>query len=122
MANESAEARVIRRSIAEPEFRAQLTADPKSTLAAELGMDLPADMVVRVIEEEPNTVYLLLPPVDGNGGDMLGRLFSALKAETTNGLFMGFLRGVWVRAGLHGGTPLQSVLDEIEPYRTREAE
>ena len=119
MANDTAEARVIRRSIEDASFRAQLIADPKTTLATELGVDLPAEMVVRVIEEEPTTVYLLLPPVDGKGGDMLGRLFSALKAETTNGLFMGFLRGVWVRAGLHGGTPLQAVLDEIEPYRTR---
>ena len=67
MANETAEARIIRRSIEEPSFRAQLKAEPNSLLTGELGVDLPADMVVRVIEEEPNTVYLLLPPVEGSG-------------------------------------------------------
>ncbi len=64
MTNDSAEACVIRRSVTEPNFRAQLTAEPKSALAAELGVELPADMVVRVIEEDPNTVYVLLPPVN----------------------------------------------------------
>jgi hypothetical protein len=46
-------------------FRAELTDDPKSVLERELGIDLPDAADVRVVEEAPNQIHLILPTQGG---------------------------------------------------------
>jgi hypothetical protein len=53
---------LVERAEADAEFRAQLLgADPSPAIAAELGIELPADLIVRVVEETPGEVVLVLP-------------------------------------------------------------
>jgi hypothetical protein len=61
------EAHLIARALRDDECRRLLIADPKSALEAEidrlqLNIKLPSDLKVRVLEESPDTIYLVLPP------------------------------------------------------------
>ncbi len=42
-------------------FRQQLVSDPRAAVKAELGIDVPASIQLRVIEEQANEVVLVLP-------------------------------------------------------------
>ena len=52
---------VIERAGSDPEFRAQLVADPRAALASHLGVNLPDALSIRVQEERPGEVILVLP-------------------------------------------------------------
>jgi hypothetical protein len=52
---------VIARALKDPEYRETLLADPRAALSQAFGQELPADVQVKVIEQEPDTIYLLLP-------------------------------------------------------------
>jgi hypothetical protein len=53
---------LVERAAADADFRAALLgADPRPAIAAELGIELPADLTVRVVEETPGEVVLVLP-------------------------------------------------------------
>ena len=43
------------------EFKQRLLNDPKSIYEEELGTQIPASFEVRVIEEEPNSLFMVLP-------------------------------------------------------------
>ena len=58
----SVEARLRERAQREPEFRARLLADPTATVAEAFGVDIPAQLRVRVVEEQPGEVVVVLPP------------------------------------------------------------
>jgi hypothetical protein len=56
---------LVERAEADADFRARLLgADPRPAIAAELGIELPADLSVRVIEETAGEVVLVLPATD----------------------------------------------------------
>lgn len=42
-------------------FRNNLVANPKETVAKELGIDLPEDVSIMVHESDPRTIHLALP-------------------------------------------------------------
>jgi hypothetical protein len=42
-------------------FKQQLLADPKKVYAQELGTTIPDSFKIEVLEEKPNTIYLVLP-------------------------------------------------------------
>jgi Nitrile hydratase, alpha chain len=42
-------------------FKQQLLADPKKIYAQELGTSIPESFKIEVLEEKPNTIYLVLP-------------------------------------------------------------
>jgi hypothetical protein len=52
---------LVQRSIEEEDFRQRLLADPKGTLEQALETQLAEDVEVRVVEENPQTIYLVLP-------------------------------------------------------------
>ena len=52
---------LIRKSREDESFRGRLLAEPKATIEQELGEKLPAELEVRMLEETPNTLYLVLP-------------------------------------------------------------
>jgi Nitrile hydratase, alpha chain len=53
---------LIQRAERDDEFRAKLIADPRAALREELGVDAPESLAIRVIEEDPAEVVLVLPP------------------------------------------------------------
>lgn len=55
------ESRVVRRAWADEEYRARLLADPKAALEEELGTKLPERLQVRVVEEHPDLLCIVLP-------------------------------------------------------------
>ena len=62
---------LIHRAIADAAFRAELVANPTAVVRRELGRvggTLPITAVVRVLEESPGQVYIVLPPRGNAGG------------------------------------------------------
>lgn len=55
------EIRVVRRAWADADYRARLIKDPKAALAEELGVELPERLRVRVVEEKPDLLCIVLP-------------------------------------------------------------
>jgi hypothetical protein len=69
MSEQNLTEQVVERALADAEFRAQLVADPGAAIVAELGIELPAGLTVRVVEETASEVVLVLPAA--NGGQTL---------------------------------------------------
>lgn len=66
------EQELIQRAITDEAFAAKLKANPKQALQEQLtgkGMtaSLPASLQVKVVEETPDTIYLVLPPTRSGG-------------------------------------------------------
>ena len=57
-------AALIERATTDVELRERLLASPKDTLAAELGIELAEDIVVKAVSEAPNELCIVLPPVE----------------------------------------------------------
>lgn len=53
--------RLLERAQRDPAFRAELIATPKAVVERELGIDLPEGTEIRVVEEQPNELYIILP-------------------------------------------------------------
>lgn len=53
---------ILAKSAEDEDFRAQLIADPKSVISAELGIFIPEDFNVEVHEESTTTAHFILPP------------------------------------------------------------
>jgi len=53
--------RLLQRSIEDEDFRKKLLDDPKWAVEQVLQTQLPEDVEVRVVEESPKTIYLVLP-------------------------------------------------------------
>ncbi len=67
-ARKSAETRLLRRALREPDVRAALCAAPRKTIAAVLGIDVPPSIRIRIVEEETDEICIVLPaspPADG---------------------------------------------------------
>jgi hypothetical protein len=61
------EAKLQERATRDPEFRQKLLSDPNAAIADELGVDIPGNVKVTVLEEQPGEAILVLPPVWGSG-------------------------------------------------------
>jgi len=64
------EAQLVSRAIKDDSFRQQLITDPKAVLQTELGATLPADVEVKVVEEQPNSFFLVLPPKEASASEL----------------------------------------------------
>ncbi len=51
------ETRIIEKAVKDEGFRNELKADPKTVLAKELGINIPAGITITVIEEEANSKH-----------------------------------------------------------------
>jgi hypothetical protein len=58
----SAEAHLVGKARNDPAFRQELIRNPRGVIARELGVQLPSDFDVKVFEETPKSLYLVLPP------------------------------------------------------------
>jgi len=70
MAEETAHDIVLRRAFEDPDFRERLLADPRGVIAEVRGEALPEDLEVKVLENAPNKVYLVLPSADLSDADI----------------------------------------------------
>ncbi len=52
---------VLERAMKDEDFRKQLLANPREILEQVSGMKIPSGFKVNVVEEDPNTYYLVLP-------------------------------------------------------------
>jgi hypothetical protein len=52
---------LLARAQRDDEFRARLITDPKAAISEELGVEIPDELNIRVIEEEGDEVVLVLP-------------------------------------------------------------
>jgi hypothetical protein len=53
--------RVIERAQRDEAFRQQLLDDPRGAISADLGVDVPDGIEIRVIEEDPEEAVIVLP-------------------------------------------------------------
>ena len=58
---------VVGRATEDPEFRAHLLKNPKAAVESELGIAVPPEVKIRVVEESPAEVYVVLPPDERPG-------------------------------------------------------
>jgi hypothetical protein len=58
--------RIVDRALADPAFRARLLETPREAVAEELGVELPRELEVVVVEERPDRVAIVMP-VDLSG-------------------------------------------------------
>ena len=56
------EVKVIQKAMEDSDFRAKLLEDPKAALAEVGGKAVPDSINVNIIEEEPNTITIVVPP------------------------------------------------------------
>jgi hypothetical protein len=56
------EAQVVAKAWKDADYRAALTRDPRGTLQREFNTSIPESVTIRVVEEDANTIYLVLPP------------------------------------------------------------
>jgi len=59
--------KVIEKARTDAAFRSQLQSNPKAAVESELGISIPADLNVKVVEEKPNEFYIVLPPKEQSG-------------------------------------------------------
>jgi hypothetical protein len=74
------ERRLIERSLQDDAFRQRLLEDPRAAVEEELGIQLPAEVQIRVVEETADTIYLALPNASpaGEGGELSDRELDAV--------------------------------------------
>jgi len=77
------EGRITRRSLEDEDFRRRLFEDPRAVVEEELGTRLSEGVEVRVVEETPDTIYLVLPS-SSVVGDEVGEL-SDRQLESVSG-------------------------------------
>ncbi len=63
------EADLVAKAWEDEGFKQELLSNPKATLTKEFGIPIPGSIEVRVLEENPNTLYVVLPvkPADLQG-------------------------------------------------------
>ncbi len=62
-------AQVIARAWSDPDFKAQLLNDPKTVLAS-YGIDLPAGLNLKIVENSAETMHVVLPATPSQAGDL----------------------------------------------------
>ena len=108
-------------------FLEQLENNPKDVLEEELSkytgrpFAFNDNVKVKLIHENEDTLYLLIPqdeplPVSGSP---LEKVLGTLNEPETYGLFMSNLNGMWWRLGLHNGSCIKDINNEIQMVENR---
>ena len=68
MAEGTVHEQVIARAVKDPAFRQALLSNPRAVLAQEYNVHIPEQVAIRVIEDPPDTISLVLPsqPQEGS--------------------------------------------------------
>jgi hypothetical protein len=62
MSLESLKVQIIQKAWVDPDFKKSLLADPKAAIKEAFGIEIPAAIDLKVVEENPSQYYLILPP------------------------------------------------------------
>ncbi len=73
MSVESLKVQIIKKAWEDDSFRQLLLSEPKKAIKETFGVDIPAGIELKVVEESPSLYYLTLPPkpedvADGESG------------------------------------------------------
>lgn len=73
MSVDSLKVQIIKKAWEDPAFKELLLSDPKAALKQAFGIDVPAGIELKVVEETPTSFALVLPPspeevLKSNGG------------------------------------------------------
>jgi hypothetical protein len=66
MSLESLKVQIIKKAWAEPAFKKSLLSEPKKAIKEAFGVEIPANIELKVVEESPSLYYLTLPPNPGD--------------------------------------------------------
>ncbi len=71
-AREEAEKQLIAKAWKDAKFKQALIQNPREVISKEFGVEIPADISVKVLEETPSNLYLVLPaaPAFMEGGEL----------------------------------------------------
>jgi hypothetical protein len=61
---------LIRRAQQDETFRRELLTDPNGAIGRALGVRVPADVKIHVVEETPRQLYLVIPPKGTGSGEL----------------------------------------------------
>ena len=94
---EKLRAKIIARAWKDPRFKEKLLKNPKAAFA-EMGLDLPENVQLKVVEDQTNSVTFVLPPVPSSAksqelSDQELAKLAAGQAETLISLLLIFLCG-----------------------------
>jgi len=65
MSRDDVQKKLVVKAWSDKAFKAELLADPKGAIQKELGTELPADLNVKIMEEDANTLCLVIPMMPG---------------------------------------------------------
>ena len=55
------ETKLIEKALDDAAFRERLTQDPRGAISKELGIDIPPEIEIKVVQETPEILYIVLP-------------------------------------------------------------
>jgi hypothetical protein len=90
------EAKVIAKAWQDEEFKQQLLNHPRATIIQEWGLkDIPDDVDIKVIEENSNTLYIVLPmkPITTHGQELSEEQLEAVAGGID---VVGIAKSVWL--------------------------
>jgi hypothetical protein len=83
------EQQLIEKAMKDPNFRKRLVENPKAVIEVEMGVELPPSINLTILEEDPRTVYLILPFVPAQP-DTTELAETELESIAGGGAFTGF--------------------------------
>ena len=64
------EQKLIEKAMKDESFRKQLIENPGAAIEEETGMKIPDALKIKVLEEDQQTFYLVLPSIQGNNSEL----------------------------------------------------
>ncbi len=62
--------KIIEQAQSNPEYYSQLMKDPRALMSRQLGTSIPSNVNIKVIEETPDTYYVVLPYQPKEGAEL----------------------------------------------------
>ncbi|AEF42693.1 NHLP leader peptide family RiPP precursor [Hoyosella subflava] len=62
--------RVVSKAQSDSDFRRALLSDPAAAVSQELGVEWPSDVSLRIVEESPQEVCIVLPPAPKSDAEL----------------------------------------------------
>lgn len=80
---------LVSRAQQDPDFRQQLLSNPAAALETQLGTSIPEGVNIRVVEESPQEVYVVLPAAPAQGGALSDDQLASVAGGASSGCSWG---------------------------------